>query len=324
VRVVVALGGNALLRRDQPVTVEDQRATVARACDHLAALAGDHELVVSHGNGPQIGLLAADDAAHGAGARPLDVLGAETQGMLGYLIEQALVNRLPVEHPVATVLTMVEVDPADPAWAHPTKPIGPLLDPDEAADLARRQGWSFHPEGGRLRRVVASPAPHRIVEERQIRTLLDAGCVVVCAGGGGVPTIRDDAGLLRGVEAVVDKDLASALLARHLLADLFVMATDVAAVHLGHGTPAERSIVAAHPGAIVPEHLAELGEGSMRPKVVAACDFARATGRPAVIGALDDIEGLVAGTAGTRISTDTVGLVLDDGDTGVGDGVARR
>jgi carbamate kinase len=264
-----------------------------------------------------------DDAAQRVGTRPLDVLGAETQGMLGYLIEQALVNRLPVGRPVATVLTMVEVDPADPAWADPTKPIGPWLDAARADALARERGWTFHADGGRLRRVVPSPAPRRIVEEHQIRVLLDAGCVVVCAGGGGIPTIRDDAGRLGGVDAVVDKDSAGALLAGHLLADLFVMATDVPAVHLGHGTAAERSIIAAHPDAIVPHHLGELGEGSMRPKVVAACDFARSTGHPAVIGHLDDIEGLVAGTAGTRISTATAGLVLDDRGAAEGDGAVR-
>lgn len=309
-RIVVALGGNALMRRDQPPTIENQRANVAEACAHLAAVARTHQLVVSHGNGPQIGRLALEEAAQGSGAYPLDVLGAETQGMLGYLIEQGLVNRLPAERRVATVLTMVEVDAADPAWAEPTKPIGPVVDADVAADAARRRGWLFRPEGTRLRRVVPSPAPRRIVEEHQIRTLLDAGCIVVCGGGGGIPTVRDADGRLRGVEAVIDKDSVGALLARDLDADLLVLATDVDAVHLGHGRPDERPIAAAHPDAIVPEHLAELGEGSMRPKVLAACDFASSTGRPAVIGALHDIEGLVAGTAGTRISADTDGLVL--------------
>jgi carbamate kinase len=308
-RVVVALGGNALLRRDQAMTIENQRANVAVACAHLAGVAGAHELVVSHGNGPQIGLLALEgDAYRPVPAYPLDVLGAETQGMLGYLIEQELRNRLPAARPVAVLLTMIEVDPTDPAWADPTKPIGPGYDPDEAARLGRARGWVFRPDGAHLRRVVPSPAPRRIVEERQIDLLLDAGCVVVCGGGGGIPTTRDERGRLTGVEAVVDKDSASALLARDLHADLFVMATDVDAVHLGHATPGQRSISAAHPDALLPSCLAELGAGSMRPKVVAACDFARATGRPAVIGALADIEGLVAGAAGTRISTAVAGI----------------
>jgi carbamate kinase len=310
VRVVVALGGNALMRRDQPPTIENQRVNVSEACAHLAVVARTHQLVVSHGNGPQVGRLALEETAQGPDAYPLDVLGAETQGMLGYLIEQGLANQLPVERLVATLLTMIEVDATDPAWANPTKPIGPRVDGDEAADQAHRRGWTFRPDGELFRRVVPSPEPGRIVEERQIRALLDAGCIVVCGGGGGIPTVRDPDGRLRGVEAVVDKDSVGSLLARHLDADLFVMATDVTAVHLRHERPDEQSIAVAHPDAIVPDHLAELGEGSMRPKVLAACDFARATGRAAVIGALEDIEALVAGTAGTRISTDAAGLVL--------------
>jgi carbamate kinase len=311
VRVVVALGGNALLRRDQVMTIENQRANVAVACDHLAALASDHELVVSHGNGPQIGLLALEGAAYRpVPASPLDVLGAETQGMLGYLIEQELVNRIPGEQPVAVLLTMIEVDLADPAWADPTKPIGPGYDETEAARFERDRGWVFRRDGDLLRRVVPSPAPRRIVEERQIEMLLHGGCVVVCGGGGGIPVTRDAHGRLTGVEAVIDKDSASALLARDLHADLFVMATDVAAVHLGHGMPGQRSIAAAHPDALVTGHLTDFGAGSMRPKVAAACDFARATDRPAVIGELADIGGLVDGSTGTRISTGVEGVVL--------------
>jgi carbamate kinase len=312
-RVVVALGGNALLRRGQPMTIENQRANVAVACEHLAPVAAAHELVISHGNGPQIGLLALEGAAYEpVPSYPLDVLGAETQGMVGYLIEQEMVNRLPIDRPVATLLTMIEVDPADPAFADPSKPIGPLYDAEEAAGLERDRGWVFRPDGDRLRRVVPSPVPMRIVEERQIRVLLDAGCVVICGGGGGIPTAPGEGGRLHGVEAVIDKDHASGLLARDVHADVFVMATDVSAVQLGFATPTPLAITAAHPDALAAD-LDEFAAGSMRPKVVAACDFARVTGRPAVIGTLAEIEGLVAGTAGTRISTDAEGVTLSGG-----------
>ncbi len=308
-RVVVALGGNALLRRGQPMTVENQRANVVVACDHLASVAATHELVISHGNGPQIGLLALEGAAYEpVPVYPLDVLGAETQGMVGYLIEQELGNRLPFERPLATLLTMIEVDPADPAFADPSKPIGPLYTAEEAAELERDRGWTFRPDGDAVRRVVPSPAPKRIFEHRQISWLLDAGCVVICAGGGGIPTVYDDQRKLHGIEAVIDKDHASGLLSRDLEADVFVMATDTPSVFLGFGTDEQRSITSAHPDAILAEYGDEFAAGSMLPKVIAACDFARATNRPAVIGQLADIEALVAGTAGTRISTEVSGV----------------
>lgn len=309
-RVVVALGGNALLRRGQPMTVENQRANVALACDHLAAVAATHELVVSHGSGPQIGLLALEGAAYEpVPVYPLDVLGAETQGMVGYFIEQELGNRLPFERPLATLLTMIEVDPADPAFADPSKPIGPRYGAEEAAELERGRGWTFRPDGDHVRRVVPSPAPKRIFERRQISWLLDAGCVVICAGGGGIPTAYDDHGQLHGIEAVIDKDHASGLLSRDLDADVFVMATDTPSVFVGFGTDEQRAITAAHPDALLAEYGDEFAAGSMRPKVTAACDFARATNRPAVIGQLADIEALVAGTAGTRISTEVSGVI---------------
>jgi carbamate kinase len=309
-RVVVALGGNALLRRGEPMTVENQRANVVVACDHLAPVAAAHALVISHGNGPQIGLLALEGAAYeSVPVYPLDVLGAETQGMVGYLIEQELGNRLPYERPVATLLTMIEVDPADPAFADPSKPIGPLYEAEEAAQLERDRGWTFRPDGDHVRRVVPSPAPRRIFEQRQIAWLLDAGCVVICAGGGGIPTVYDDRRRLHGIEAVIDKDHASGLLARDLGADVFVMATDTAAAYLGFGTDHQRAVTAAHPDAILAAHGDEFAAGSMLPKVTAACDFARATDRTAVIGQLADIEALVTGAAGTRISTEVSGVV---------------
>jgi carbamate kinase len=308
-RILVALGGNALLRRGEPMTVENQRANVALACEHLAPVADAHELVISHGNGPQIGLLALEGAAYEpVPAYPLDVLGAETQGMIGYLIEQELGNRLPFDRPLASLLTMIEVDPADPAFDDPTKPIGPLYDAQDASALGRERGWTFRPDGDSMRRVVPSPAPLRIFERRQIAWLLEAGSVVICAGGGGIPTAYGPGRKLMGVEAVIDKDAASALLARDLGVDVLVMATDATAAFLGFGTDAQRAVTTAHPDALIAEYRDEFAAGSMLPKVLAACDFVRSTGRPAVIGELADIEGLVAGTAGTRIATDATGV----------------
>lgn len=310
-RVVVALGGNALLRRGQPMTVENQRDNVRVACDHLAPIAVHHELVISHGNGPQIGLLALEEAEYTAAAdSPLDVLGAETQGMIGYLIEQELGNQLPFEKPLASLLTMIEVEPDDPAFTEPTKPIGPLYTTVDAQKLAAARGWAFKPDGASMRRVVASPAPKRIFERRPIRWLLERGCVVICAGGGGIPTAYRSAGQLSGVEAVIDKDSASCLLARDLDADVLIMATDVPAAYVGFGTSGQRAIATAHPDALLAQHRNDFPTGSMLPKVEAACDFARATDKPAVIGALSDIEPMLAGAAGTRVSTTVTGVVL--------------
>ncbi len=311
-RVVVALGGNALLRRGEPMTTENQRANVRVACEHLAPVARVHELVVSHGNGPQIGLLALEEAAYEPTPdAPLDVLGAETQGMVGYLVEQELGNVLPFEQPIATLLTMIEVDAADPAFADPTKPIGPVYSYDEADKLTASNGWTFKRDGDKMRRVVPSPAPLRIFEHRQIRWLLDQGCVVICAGGGGIPTTYEPGRRLVGVEAVIDKDHASALLARDVDADLLVMATDAAAAFVGFGTPGQRAIAEAHPDALLAQYRDEFAAGSMLPKIEAACDFARATGRTAVIGALTDIDAMIDGSAGTRVSTAARDLRFD-------------
>ena len=245
-RVVVALGGNALLRRGQPMAVENQRENVRVACDRLAPIAEQHELIISHGNGPQIGLLALEEAAYTeVPESPLDVLGAETQGMIGYLIEEELGNRLPFEKPLATLLTMIEVDPDDPAFTNPSKPIGPQYDQAEADKLATERGWTFKPDGNKMRRVVPSPVPQRIFEHRPIKWLLDHGCVVICAGGGGIPTAYRPGRQLVGVEAVIDKDRASALLARDVQADMLIMATDASAVFIGFGTDAQRAIAAA-------------------------------------------------------------------------------
>jgi carbamate kinase len=312
-RVVVALGGNALLRRGQPMTAENQRANVGVACDHLAPVAEKHELIISHGNGPQIGLLALEEAAYQETPEsPLDVLGAETQGMIGYLIEQELGNRLPFERPLASLLTMIEVDPGDPAFADPSKPIGPIYSKSEADKLAAERGWTFKPDGDSMRRVVPSPAPKRIFEHRPIRWLLEQGCVVICAGGGGIPTAYQPGRQLVGVEGVIDKDRASALLARDIHADILIMATDASAVFTGFGTPQQRAIVQADPDALLGEYGSEFAAGSMLPKVIAAGDFAKATHKPAAIGALADIDAMLAGTAGTRITTGVSGVEFAD------------
>jgi carbamate kinase len=313
VRVVAALGGNALLRRGEPLTAENQRANAQTACAALAPVALEHELVISHGNGPQVGLLALMGSAYTAvEAYPLDVLGAQTEGMIGYLIEQELGNLLPEERPLATLLTMIEVDGDDPAFTNPTKPIGPVYDKAEADRLAADKGWTFKPDGSSFRRVVPSPVPKRIFEIRPIRSLLEQGAVVICAGGGGIPTRYTDdpvpAGRrLVGVEAVIDKDLATALLAIDLEADALLIVTDVDAAYAHWGTPDQRPIRRADPATLRSQGFAE---GSMGPKVLAACEFAEKTGKRAMIGSMTDTPALLAGTAGTTVTLDADGLEL--------------
>jgi carbamate kinase len=298
-RIVVSLGGNALLRRGEPMTAENQRENVRTAARALAPIAREHQLVISHGNGPQVGLLALQSAAHKeVEPYPLDILGAQTEGMIGYLIEQELGNLLPFEVPFATILTMVEVDPEDPAFQHPTKPIGPIYTEEEAKRLAAERGWTVAPDGNAWRRVVPSPRPQRIFEIRPVRWLLEKGTIVICTGGGGIPTMYRPDRTLQGAEVVIDKDRASGVLARELQADLFVMATDVAGVYLDWGTPQSRLVRHAWT-----DELDEAGFaiGSMGPKVEAARDFAETTGGRAAIGALEDIERIVAGEAGTQV-----------------------
>ncbi len=297
-RIVVALGGNALLRRGQPMTAKNQRENVRIAAQALAPIAADNQLVISHGNGPQVGLLALQSAAYEeVEAYPLDVLGAQTEGMIGYMIEQELGNLLPIEYPFATILTMVEVDPEDPAFDEPTKPIGPVYSEADAKRLEEEKGWSMRPDGEQWRRVVPSPEPHRIFEMRPIHWLLEKGTIVICAGGGGIPTIYNEEGNLEGVEVVIDKDRASALLAFELEADLLIMATDTDGVYLDWGTEEARRIERTTPEEI---EKYEFAAGSMGPKVEAAADFVSRTGQRAVIGALADIPAMVEGTAGTQ------------------------
>ncbi len=307
-RILVALGGNALLRRGEALTAENQRRNVRVAAEALAPLAREHQLVISHGNGPQVGLLALQSASYDQVAEyPLDVLGAQTEGMIGYLIEQELGNLLPFEQPFATVLSMVEVDPEDPAFQHPAKPIGPLYGPGEARRLASEKGWTMAPDGDKFRRVVASPLPRRIFQVRPVKWLLERGCIVICAGGGGIPTMYGPDRKLYGAEAVVDKDRASALLARELEADLFVMATDADAVYLDYGKPGQRAIRRASPAALGAQTFAA---GSMGPKVEAAVDFAGRTGRTAAIGTLSALPEIVRGEAGTQVSAAAEGIEL--------------
>jgi carbamate kinase len=310
-RVVVALGGNALLRRGEPMTASNQRENVRVAAAALAPVAREHELVISHGNGPQVGLLALQGSAYTAvDTYPLDVLDAQTQGQIGYMIEQELGNELPQDKPLATLLTMIEVDPADPAFQDPTKFIGPQYSKEDADRLAGEKGWAVKPDGDMYRRVVASPRPKRIFELRPVRTLLEQGCVVLCAGGGGIPVMHTSdqvaAGQkLVGVEAVIDKDFASALLASDLEADALLIATDVDAVYHGWGTPEKRAIRRASPDAIKGS---EFAAGSMGPKVRAACEFASRPGRFAAVGTLADVERMLQQTAGTIFSSDAEGI----------------
>jgi carbamate kinase len=299
VRVVVALGGNALLKRGEPMTADRQRQNVKLAAPALAAVASEHELVLSHGNGPQVGLLALQAAAYTeVEAYPLDVLGAETEGMIGYVLEQELGNVMPKEAPLASLLTMIEVDPADPAFDDPTKFVGPVYTQDQADALATAKAWTVKPDGDSWRRVVPSPEPRRIFEIRPIRWLLDHGAVVICAGGGGVPVMFGPEQDLVGVEAVIDKDLASELLAREVDADLLVLATDVDGVYADWSTPEQRKLGEVTPAALRAEQFAA---GSMGPKVDAAARFVEATGKRAAVGSLAEIEEIVAGRAGTQI-----------------------
>ncbi|PRP69505.1 carbamate kinase [Chromobacterium amazonense] len=310
-RVVVALGGNALQRRGEAMTADNQRANVKVAAEQLAAVTRlGHNLVMCHGNGPQVGLLGLQNDAYARHVDgtvtpyPLDVLGAQTEGMIGYMVEQELGNVLPFEVPIATILTQTEVDANDPAFKNPTKFVGPVYSKEEADTLAAEKGWSVKADGQYYRRVVPSPKPKRIFEMRPIKWLIEKGVVVIAAGGGGIPTMYEGDKLV-GVEAVIDKDLASALLAREIDADYFVIATDVKSVFVGWGTPEAKAIRQAHP-----DEMDKLGfaAGSMGPKVEAACEFARLTGKKAVIGALEDIEKIVKGEAGTIISTEKPGI----------------
>jgi carbamate kinase len=307
--VVTALGGNALLRRGEAMTAENQRRNVRIAAEALAPVASQHQLVIGHGNGPQVGLLALQGAAYDkVETYPFDVLGAQTEGMIGYMIEQELGNLLPFERPFATLLTMIEVDPDDPGFKNPTKFIGPVYSKQDADRLAAEKQWVFKADGDKWRRVVASPMPKRIFELRPIKWLLEHNAVVIAAGGGGIPTMYEKGKdrKLAGVECVIDKDFASELLARELNADLFIMLTDADAVYVDWGKPTQKAIRTASPDAL---SAMSFPAGSMGPKVDAACRFAKATGKKSAIGALSDLSGIIAGTMGTTVTTQESSIV---------------
>ena len=297
-RIVIALGGNALLRRGEEMTANNQRENIRIAARALAPIIEEHEVVISHGNGPQVGLLSLQSAAYKEVEEyPLDILGAQTQGMIGYMIEQELGNLLPIGKPIASILTMVEIDPEDPAFSNPTKPIGPVYSEKEARQLSENKGWDIKQDGEYWRRVVPSPEPHRIFELRPIHWLLEKGTVVICAGGGGIPTSYVKKGKLEGVEVVIDKDRASSLLAFELDADLLIMATDTDGVYTDWGGDSQKII-----SRTTPEEIGQytFDKGSMGPKVEAACNFVERSGQRAVIGSLNDLKKMVDSLAGTQ------------------------
>ena len=298
-RVVVALGGNALLERGEHPDAEVQQHHVADAVGALVPLAATHDLVITHGNGPQVGVLALESAGDQSLSHPypFDVLGAETQGMIGYWLLQALENALPGRQ-VASIVCQTVVDAADPAFARPTKFVGPAYTEEQGRRLSAERGWAVHRDGSCWRRVVASPEPIELVELPVIKGLLAAGVLVVCAGGGGIPVIRVG-GLVHGIEAVIDKDLTAALLAREVGADALVLLTDVAEVETGYGTP---GAVPIHRATAAELRAMPFAPGSMGPKVEAVCRFVEATGGVGAIGRLEDAAAIVEGRAGTQVT----------------------
>lgn len=309
-RIVVALGGNALLKRGETPDVETQRRNVRAAVASVAELLPGNEVIITHGNGPQIGLLALQTASlTGSESLPLDVLGAQTDGMIGYWLERELDNVLHSPRAV-TLLTQVEVDPNDPAFRSPSKFIGPLYDDAEAERLAAANHWTIARDGARWRRVVASPAPQGVLQLAAIERLIAADFVVICAGGGGIPVARAEGNVWQGVDAVVDKDMTSALLAEKLSADCLLLLTDVPALFVEWGQPGQRAVRAAHPAAL---QTLRFPAGSMGPKVAAACRFAASAGRQAFIGSLESAAAILERRAGTHISMSNEGIATAPG-----------
>lgn len=297
-RLVVAIGGNALLTRGEELSAENQRRNMGEAARALAEIMRDHEVILVHGNGPQVGLLALESAAFkDAPPYPLDVLGAESQGMIGYIIEQELRNAMP-DRRIVTLLTQTVVEASDPAFANPTKPIGPIYTEAEAKELAAARGWSIAPDGKNFRRVVPSPLPVDMLERQTIGDLVSAGVVVICAGGGGVPVTLDADKQVQGIEAVIDKDLAASLLARKLDADRLIILTDVDAVYRDWGKDIQKRIDKTDPASL---RAMDFAKGSMGPKVDAVCRFVEASGKPAAIGSLAHAGDVVSGKSGTHI-----------------------
>lgn len=308
-RIVVALGGNALLRRGEKPDAAVQLGHVQAAAEALKPLAALHEIVICHGNGPQIGLLALESEADASLTRPypLDVLNAQTQGMIGYWLAQALRNA-GVHKPVVSLVTQTVVASADPAFAAPTKFIGPVWTRQVAEQMAVQHGWSTSRDGDGWRRVVPSPEPVTVVEQSSIKQLLRTGSVVVC-GGGGAPVVDDGTGQLRGVEAVIDKDLTAVLLAFAVDADRLLVLTDVPAVMKNYGKPDASPLQR-----LGLDELAgmQFAAGSMGPKIEACRRFVSRTGRPAAIGELAAAAAVLRGDAGTTITV-TFGPVAHDG-----------
>lgn len=298
-KLVVALGGNALMQRNEPLKPDLQWRNARTAARALAPVAREHQLILTHGNGPQVGLLAMQaEAFEDADNYSFDVMCAATGGMIGYVLEQELGNLLGYDVPVATILTRVEVDGNDPEFADPSKFVGPTFDREKADELARANNWVFKQDNEHWRRVVPSPRPKRILWHRPIRWLLQNNAVVICTGGGGIPVVETQDGRMQGVDAVIDKDRASGLLASKIPADLFVIVTDVEGVYADFGKPSQRLVRNATPSELETE---SFSKGSMGPKIEAALSFVRATNKPAVIGALDQIGEIVQGQAGTWI-----------------------
>lgn len=300
--LVIALGGNALLKRGEPLEAENQRQNISKVAEVISRIADDWNIVVTHGNGPQIGLLALQAAAdRSVKSYPLDVLGAESEGMIGYMIEQELVSLLPGKA-IVTLLTQVSVDPEDPAFGKPDKPIGPVYSEEDARRLSSERGWAIARDGDGYRRVVPSPLPRQILELGAIELLLKAGVLVICAGGGGIPVVVAEDGGIRGIEAVIDKDRSSALLALELGAERLVILTDVDAVYTDWGEETPRAIRTAGPTSLAS---CDFEQGTMSPKVEAASRFAKTSGRIASIGALQDLTSILDGRAGTEIRPGT-------------------
>ena len=308
-RIVAALGGNALLERGEPPESGIQEAHVIKAVQALAPLALEHDLVITHGNGPQVGMLALESVHDPAISRPypFDVLGAQTQGMIGYWLVQALQNAVPGRG-VACLVSRTLVSEDDPAFSHPSKFVGPVYNEQQARALAASQGWELRQDGSRWRRVVPSPEPAELLDLPFIRMLAGSGAITVCAGGGGVPVVKDGAGMLRGVEAVVDKDLTASLLARMLDADALLLLTDVAAVQDAFGTAAARRLRRVTPTEL---RARSFPAGSVGPKIEAVCRFVESTGKLAAIGQIGDAQALLTGHAGTTITP-----CADEGETG--------
>ncbi|MTI13945.1 carbamate kinase [Sansalvadorimonas verongulae] len=308
-RIVIALGGNAMLQRGQPLEAGIQRDNIRKAAEVIARVAQKHEVILTHGNGPQVGLLALQNAAYDkVSPYPLDVLGAETAGMIGYMMEQELYNQMPGAQ-IATLVTQTLVDSNDPAFQNPTKFVGPVYSKEEAEALAAEKGWDVKQDGDYVRRVVPSPLPSSIVEVDMVKKLSDMGALVICSGGGGVPVRKDEEGKLHGVEAVVDKDLTAALMAEQLGADALVIMTDVPAVCVNFGQPDQKEI---HKASIQGIGELDFPAGSMGPKIDSCANFVDKGGRFAAIGSLYDVEQIVEGQAGTWITNEVEGISFYD------------